>query len=243
MAKALKLEAIDLGSRQHEAPVRAPRTIWCKILIVCEGERTEPNYFHAFGKIPRGPYVFEIKTEGGKINTIDVVNKAIELRDEAIKKGTPYDSVWAVFDKDDFSVDRFNGAINRATTSKINCAWSNEAFELWYLFHFHNRVTAMKRDEYKKAISDAVKKEGGANNYKYAKNDSQNHRIINQYGSQDNAIKWAKKCHEQYSGGQFHIHNPCTTVYQLVLQLIGRDEKFNDMVSKIVDPDPPKKCK
>ena len=76
--------------------------------------------------------VYEIKSEGGRINTVDVVNLAIQLRDKAKKEGNPYDSVWAVFDKDSFPDDKFNQAIKKAEANGIGCAWSNEAFELWY---------------------------------------------------------------------------------------------------------------
>ena len=41
----------------------------------------------------------------------------------------------------------------KAENNNINVAWSNEAFELWYLYHFHNRTTQMSRNDYKKAIS------------------------------------------------------------------------------------------
>ncbi len=50
-------------------------------LIVCEGERTEPNYFNAFKeRLPKDMLdTIDIRGEGS--NTIDVVEKAIEYRD------------------------------------------------------------------------------------------------------------------------------------------------------------------
>lgn len=45
-----------------------------------------------------------------------------------------------------------------AKDNNIGCAWSNEAFELWYLLHFIDRITSMERSEYKNAISSAVNK-------------------------------------------------------------------------------------
>ena len=143
-----------------------------------------------------------------------------------------------VFDKDSFSPDQFNGAIIKARQNNINCAWSNEAFELWYLLHFHNRVTAMSREEYKKAISDAVntspKNKKKKKDYEYAKNAPNNYDIINQYGNQNAAIRWAKSLHDQFEDQRFHTHNPCTLVYKLVLQLIGEDDDLNSkLISKI----------
>ncbi len=237
MAKPIELNTIGTGSWQREDTPKAPRTIRCRILIVCEGEKTEPNYFKAFGDIRRGHYVFkfDIKTAGGGISTTGVVDKAIALRDEADKKGAPYDSVWAVFDKDSFPANSFNAAIKKAEKNGIQCAWSNEAFEIWYLLHFQNRITAMKRDEYKDAISDAVnnspKNTSKKKDFKYAKNASDNHQTMNRYGDQEKAIRYAKALHDEQVDERFHTHNPCTVVYKLVLQLTGRDKDFNNKVS------------
>ena len=233
MARKIKIDNAILKRRQHSAPKRKVRVINCNILIVCEGEKTEPNYFRVFNKTRKGTIVYELTIDGGGINTMQVVDKAIELN-----SSFDYDSVWAVFDKDSFSPDQFNGAIIKARQNNINCAWSNEAFELWYLLHFHNRVTAMSREEYKKAISDAVntspKNKKKKKDYEYAKNAPNNYDIINQYGNQNAAIRWVKSLHDQFEDQRFHTHNPCTLVYKLVLQLIGEDDDLNSkLISKI----------
>lgn len=38
----------------------------------------------------------------------------------------------------------------------IEIAWSNEAFELWYLYHFQNVTTGVSRKHYEEKISAAV---------------------------------------------------------------------------------------
>ena len=59
-----------------------------RILIVCEGEKTEPNYFKSF---PENPEVYDaLDVTGLGNNTVAVVKKAIELRDAAEKKKEPY---------------------------------------------------------------------------------------------------------------------------------------------------------
>ncbi len=103
MARKIKIDNAILKRRQYKKPEREVKTIVCRILIVCEGEKTEPNYFRAFHKIQRGSFIYDISTDGGGINTMDVVNQAISLKDAARKNGKPYDSVWAVFDRDSFS--------------------------------------------------------------------------------------------------------------------------------------------
>lgn len=174
---------------------------------------------------------YEVQCEGCGEGTMKVVNKAIDLAEKAKLSSQPYDSVWAVFDKDNFA--DFNAAIQKAESNNINAAWSNEAFELWYLYHFLNRTTGMSRDEYEKAISDAVNATGKWENkkrYKYKKNDEDNYNIMMTYGNINNAIRWAKRQHQQFTDKKYSKHNPCTTVYRLVLQLLNKDEELIETV-------------
>ena len=217
---------------------RPKRKMEYRILVVCEGKKTEPNYFEEFKTYNRGTQVYDVEVKGLGDNTINVVDEAISLRDK--KKGTnnEYDRVWAVFDKDSFSDERFNAAIDKADQNDICCAWSNEAFELWYLFHFHNRTTAMSRTEYKDAISDAVNKsakyktKNKKKKYTYKKNDPDNYKIMTTYGNQEQAIKWAEAGSKKYDDKRYAKHNPCTMVYKLVLQLIGKDKNLNKDLNK-----------
>lgn len=136
-----------------------------------------------------------------------------------VKRDVYIKVIRAVFDKDSFSPNKFNGAIIKAQNNGIGCAWSNEAFELLYLYHFMNRVTAMSRTEYKRAISEAVnispqyKKKKV---YEYAKNDKDNYRIMTTYGSMENAIKFAEEKSRDYTDQRYATHNPCTMVFKLV---------------------------
>lgn len=236
MANKIKIDNAILKRQARKNAIRKKtKKVLCRILIVCEGEKTEPSYFENFKKINNESFVYEVECQGGGINTMTVVKKAIELRDKA---PIPYDSVWAVFDKDDFPPKSFNGAIIKAKANNINVAWSNEAFELWYLYHFNNRITAMSRSNYQKAISEAVNRSGkwkSKNAYRYAKNDSHNYSIMTTYGNQDNAIKWAKEQHLQYTDERYANHNPCTTVYQLVIQLLNKDSELIEQVMKKIE--------
>ena len=236
MANRIKLDnALKKRQKQKEKKQERKKKISCRILIVCEGEKTEPNYFRNFKKINNESFTYEIEAKGDGRNTIAVVDEAIRLKLQAESTQTPYDSVWAVFDKDSFSKNRFNSAIIKANNNGVKVAWSNEAFELWYLYHFYNRITAMSRSKYQNAISNAVNKAGGLRGkkvYKYAKNAPNNYAIINQYGNQENAIRWAKEQCQTYVDDKYADHNPCTTVYRLVLQLLNRDE---DLIKQVMN--------
>lgn len=209
---------------------KKPRDIVTYFLIVCEGEKTEPNYFKSFPK-QVGKVIYNIEFEGGGINTLGVVGKAIEIRNKSSQK---YDRVWVVFDRDSFEPNSFNSAILKAKANGIKCAWSNEAFELWYLLHFHNRITAMKRDEYKKAIEEAVNEKLGHKKkpFQYKKNDTRIFALLNKTGNQNLAIKWAKDLSSKIDGQNFANYNPQTQVFKLVEELIGQSEELNSEIIK-----------
>lgn len=229
MARVIKIDNSLLKRfKQKNQKSEKPKKLVSYFLIVCEGEKTEPNYFRSF-PIKVGKIVYDIEFEGGGISTLKVVEKAIEFRNKSKQK---YDRVWAVFDKDSFKPSSFNSAIFKAKSNGIECAWSNEAFELWYLLHFHNRVRAMSRDEYKKAIEDAVNDKLGnkKRSFKYKKNDPNMFALLNKLGSQDLAIKWASDLNNKIEGEAFANYNPNTQVFKLVEELTGKSKKLNDEI-------------
>lgn len=179
-----------------------------KILIVCEGEKTEPAYFKSF---PEKPDVFDsLDIQGIGNNTVYVVKKAIELRDKAILTGNPYIETWAVFDKDDFSQKDFEDAIKIAVENKIHVAYSIECFELWYLLHFNYYNTAMHRNDYFDKLSVLLKQ-------KYEKNNENMYSLLKT--RIDTAIKNASKLHIRQMSLPIKMQNPVTLVYELVQKL------------------------
>jgi hypothetical protein len=172
-----------------------------RFLIVCEGEKTEPNYFRAF-RVPRE--VITIKGVGA--NTVALVQRAIQLRN-----GGEYDQVWCVFDRDSFPAEQFNRALAMAQKENINVAYSNESFELWYLLHFHYYNTAITRADYIKKLTDLL-------GHKYEKNsDSIYDKLVNM---QKTAVHNARRLLEEYDPPNPERDNPSTTVHLLVEQLL-----------------------
>lgn len=226
MAKKLLLEtALQKGkfSKIEALSKEGTRELRAFFLIVCEGAKTEPNYFKSFPKMA-GNLVFDVTFDGGGISTIKVLEKALEIRDKSAQK---FDRIWIVFDKDSFPEGHFNKAILEAEKAKINAAWSNEAFELWYLLHFVYRNTAMNREDYKKAIESQLNiqiklKTGKVGSFSYKKNDSSMYKTLQEYGNETNAIHWAEKLENAFAGQQYAKYNPCTTVYKLVQELRGQ---------------------
>ena len=130
-------------------------------LIVCEGEKTEPNYFESLkSALPKGVLdVCDFKIIGTGNNTNSLVTKAMQLRGQwQIQTGRTIDKLWIVFDKDSFTPQSFNSAIQTciANAPNVEAAWTNEAFELWYLLHFHFYNTGINRNNIKSLLKTTL---------------------------------------------------------------------------------------
>ena len=217
---------------RHERQLtqRKQRPIRQRFLIVCEGKQTEPNYFKALTK---GIESIHCEIRGKGKNTKSLVKEAITL-----KANNDFDKIWVVFDKDEVPDNDFNDAIKKAEKNGIECAWSNAAFELWFLYHFENVTAQLLRKDYQKELSRAVNKSGKYNKkskYQYDKTDTENFSIMTSYGSQENAILRAETQSKKFSDNNYANHNPCTMVFKLVKQLIGQDKEFNKEIDCIVE--------
>lgn len=216
----LKRYAREEHTRKQD--IRAKRMYY---LIVCEGEATEPNYFEGLKQdLPRGVLTaYQIDIEGTGHNTQSLVNEALRLKAVYEKNSTrPVDRLWVVFDRDSFAANDFNNAINGCAQSNpvIGCAWSNEAFELWYLLHFHYYQNAMSRQQYQGLIEDNLRPFVGGD-YRYEKNSKKMYTLLKEHGSIEDAIRNAKKLVGIYGERQDYAeHNPCTMVWRLVEELL-----------------------
>ena len=122
-------------------------------LIVCEGENTEPSYFNKF-KLSTAT----VKAIGEGYNTLSLVNRTTEIVAEEQAKGRIYDFVWCVFDRDSFSAKEFNDAIRQAETNGYSVAYSNQAFEYWFILHFEDHQGGgLNRKEYDNKINGYLK--------------------------------------------------------------------------------------
>lgn len=176
-----------------------------RILIVCEGEKTEPNYFKAFRV---SSAVVEISGTGA--NTFSLVQQAIKIQNHSKKFKEPFDQVWCVFDHDDFPAENFNNALDLANRNNCKIAYSNEAFELWYLLHYDFFDSAIHRKSYISKLEKHLKS-------KYQKNSPEMYETL--FPFQDKAINNAKTLLTRYSPPHPERDNPSTTVHLLVEEL------------------------
>jgi hypothetical protein len=129
-----KRKARDARSLRRK---RAKRSSYDMVLIVCEGERTEPNYFRAMVddlQLNTANIVVAKNTAGSSPKTI------VEFALKEYGKEKEYDRIYCIFDKDrhttyDSALDR----IRRARLEKghsIIASTSVPCFEFWLLLHF-----------------------------------------------------------------------------------------------------------
>src|SRR5574344_623666 len=131
------------------------RYIKLTFFIATEGTKTEPNYFNALKEELEKTKRFniDISIEGKGKSTTALVKKVIRQIENNHQE---YDRIWAVFDKDDF--EDFDEAIELAKEHNVNCAWSNECFELWLLLHFEDVSEQMGRNDLFKKLETSIRK-------------------------------------------------------------------------------------
>lgn len=186
------------------------------ILIVTEGEKTEPLYFEKF---PIRTTKVVKKVIGTGTNTLSLIRETDEELQKAVDeykriydiKLNPKDIVvWCVFDKDSFTPSDFGNAIKSARAKGYHVAYSNEAFELWYLLHFNYYDSAFSRDRYKSMLTDLLK-------FDYEKNNPRMYEIL--LHKQSDAIRNAQHLLTRYDPLNPSNDNPSTTVFELVAYL------------------------
>lgn len=190
------------------ARISGTREVKQTFLIICEGVNTEPDYFNAFRLTSAN-----IKAIGQGMGTLTLVEKAIHIKEQEKHKGRTYNQNWVVFDKDDFPDADFNGAITLAQKNGFEVAYSNQAFEYWFLLHFNLYQGALHRSRYEKILSELL-------GFSYTKKSSVSNKMFNLLlPRQLQAISYAKVVMKQFVEDNPARKESSTTVYLLVEQL------------------------
>jgi len=197
-----------------------------RIIIACEGSKTEFLYFDKF---------FKHLITDHRISALSFVIVPHKHTDPAgvlkdlenyRKDGDSYksfDHKWIIIDRDEertegggHTLENYNEAISRAKSLKVQVAFSNPSFEIWYLLHFQYRNTAIDRDDLVKELKYLID---------YDKTNEDMYEFL--LKNQDDAIRNAKRLIKEYEQkGMIIQHcNPSTTVYKLV-ELLNSFETF-----------------
>ncbi len=182
-------------ARKPRKPGRslANRNAYERVLIVCEGTKTEPNYFNAV--------IAKLKLTSTDIDLIHsthttpmpIAKYTEDKIEKARKDNNPYDHVFCVVDRDEHI--KFNEASEIMVKNSIKLARSWPCFEYWLLLHFeYTRPDFKKTKKLKKSdaciamLEKRIKKEPHIPNY------TKNYKHFDRFMDRlEDAIKNSKK--------------------------------------------------
>ena len=205
---ATKRKKINPRVERKLTRISSVREVKQTFLIICEGVNTEPDYFNAFRLTSAN-----VKAVGQGMGTLALVQKAINIKDQEKQKGRIYSQNWVVFDKDDFPEHDFNSAISLVRQHGFEVAYSNQAFEFWFLLHFNLYQGALHRSRYEKMLTVLL-------GFPYTKKTGVSSKMFNAlFFKQEQAINHAKTIMKQFDGNNPAQQESSTTVYLLVEEL------------------------
>jgi hypothetical protein len=179
-----------------------------RILIVCEGEVTEPTYFSDFQKWCRNPRV-RIQVEGPAGVPLTLVKAAKRLKNAAENharrekdENLLFEEVWCVFDRDEHP--EVPAARQFATDNGLRLAMSNPCFELWLILHIRENPGAQHRHALQKLIGELTP-DVRAKHVEF--------ELLSQ--GYDEAVRRAERLETDAIGAGEPTRNPTTEVFHL----------------------------
>lgn len=176
---------------RRRRPSRQPRA---RVLIVCGGVRTEPDYFNGLKRRERNAAV-HVKVIGKGVDPEALVRYAAEKRARA---ADDFDEVWCVTDVDEYDLEP---AVRLAQDEGISLAVSNPCFELWLIYH---------HDDCRRPIVDAD--DAIAVLRRYVPRYDKNALRVEDYPDTTAAIERARRSH---NGARPPGPNPSSGVWRL----------------------------
>lgn len=191
-----------------------------RYLIVCEGSKTEPNYFREMlADLKVRPSVVRLAPNDG--NSPDrIVAHALALYLEDAALGDAYDTVYCVFDRDTHST--FDAAVAQTRALNLDkkplmAITSTPCFEVWLLLHFAFSAKPFRASGKKSAgdqVLSALKNQPGFRHYE--KNQQGVYAQLKTRMS--DALGHTKTLRQQ--GEAMGSSNPSTAIDQLVSTLL-----------------------
>ena len=204
-------------ARDRKTSGRKPKK---RILILCEGEQTEPNYFNGIKQFEhKNLRDIALEVEIGKTekNTpFELVETIVQKQKEQKKRRNSYDELWVVFDKDGHP--KMNEAFQAAKRDDVYVIFSSICFEYWILLHFEKTTRAFtNRDQ----LLDYIESKKYIQNYK--KN------LADVYNKTRDRIETAIK-NSEFLRKQMHSGNVDEKIFKL-----GAYTNVDDLVKKLLN--------
>lgn len=205
-----KRKAKDLKALKRTQKKRSP---YDKVLIVCEGSKTEPNYLQeAIDYYKLNTANVEVDNKCGS-SPKSVLERARALYKASRKAGDPYDRVYCVIDKDSHST--YQSTIDSIESLKPFFAISSiPCFEYWILLHFE-KTRAPFHATGSKSICESVESRLKTFKPEYEKGNSG--LFLELLDSLENAIKNAEQALNEAL--RENEPNPSTNMHELITYL------------------------
>ncbi len=182
------------------------------IRLVCEGEKTEPNYFNGLLRsvgIRQPEAAFKAKDN----SPLGVAREAKAVYKDALKSKIPKSKiwVWAVFDRDGHP--GVPEAVSMLRDSPVGFAFSNICFEYWILLHYERSTRPFANCE---EVIDFIRKNHDPD---YGKANDHFERLNSQVPAAIAHGNWLLDSHWQFDERQVWELNPYTNVQQVVQKI------------------------
>lgn len=209
------------GDLTRRGSRREPRR---RILVLCEGEVTEPRYFKDL-RIELRASLVEIEIEGHGEGPKTLVERAALRKKESDHHARKerdaylaYDEIWCVFDVDEHA--KLADARQQARDNSIEVAISNPCFELWALLHFQPQTAYLERQAARSRLKTHLP--GYDKDLPFARLHAGYREAVRR------AAHLESRCEERGCPGD----NPSTGVHRLT-------ERIRNETAKPTTPDPP----
>jgi len=177
------------------------------IYIICEGEKTEKQYFESFKRRYSNLNIMCIHE--GYTDPKNIVICAKERKKQYSIDKEKGDGIWCVFDVNSNTNAAIISAVEIANEEGIEIALSNPSFEFWYLLHYEYRSGHIGRKDVITRLKKYIKHYDKAVCYYDILND----RL-------ETATNNAKELNKMHAGNQQELFcresNPSTQVFKLV---------------------------
>lgn len=200
-------------SHKRDSKNLSPKQV---ILIVCEGEKTEKNYFETLKKqlnLTNANIIIDPDSNPSPSSVVKYAKQKLE------QNPNEYDEIYCVFDRDRHK--DFNKALNMVKNTIIQTIVSDPCFEYWILLHFTNtsKIFGGSGGSPCKEVQEA--KEFKANVRNYAK-DYDFKEIITQH--LETAIKNAKEINSQNEAQRQSPYTQVVVLVERLRELVGDKE-------------------
>jgi hypothetical protein len=226
MAKYARKAATDARSFRR-APVFSEKA-GSAILVVTEGENTEPAYFEWVQKRFAAPTLELVAHGAGRGDPTALVKEALclcEERREKVRNGQlsinqagDFDEIWIVFDTDVLKPDKRDSGIALAQRHGIKIAYSEPCFEFW--LSLHATYTTAQMAECKDVIPHLAKPLGWKKYSREGKRKTEVEAMMNPLVQKQiiqQAVKHAERVRQHHrDGGTPFPANPSTEVDLLI---------------------------